>query len=129
MLFAFSRDGAVPGHRMWTRLNHHCVPANAVLLICFLALVLTAPALERRRASSSTRAVMSIATIGLYVAYVIPIYLRWRAGRLVRARARGRSGRWYKPLNPVAILWVTSSASSSSCPSPTPASRWRDEFD
>ena len=37
-------------------------------------------------------AVVSIAVIGLYIAYVIPIYLRWRNGRPVPDRARGRSG-------------------------------------
>src|SRR3954471_5884337 len=43
MLFAFSRDGAVPGWRTWSKLNHRHVPANAVLLICFLAFLLAAP--------------------------------------------------------------------------------------
>ena len=29
MLFAFSRDGAVPGHQLWSRLNSHRVPLAA----------------------------------------------------------------------------------------------------
>ena len=33
MCYAFSRDRAVPGHRLWTRLNHHRMPAFAVLFI------------------------------------------------------------------------------------------------
>ena len=33
MLFAFSRDRAVPGWRLWTRLNHDRVPAFAVIAI------------------------------------------------------------------------------------------------
>ena len=36
-------------------------------------------------------AVVSIAVIGLYIAYVIPIYLRWRMGD-ASSRARGPSG-------------------------------------
>ena len=33
MMYAFSRDRAVPGWRLWTRLNHHRVPAYAVDLL------------------------------------------------------------------------------------------------
>ena len=33
MCYAFSRDRAVPGWRIWTRLNHHRVPAYAVLFM------------------------------------------------------------------------------------------------
>ena len=32
MMYAFSRDRAVPGHRLWTRLNHHRVPAYAAFV-------------------------------------------------------------------------------------------------
>ena len=42
---AFSRDHAIPGWRMWTRLNHHRVPAYAVVFACACALVMTLPAL------------------------------------------------------------------------------------
>ena len=33
MTFAFSRDGAVPGHRLWRRLNKHRTPTWAVLFV------------------------------------------------------------------------------------------------
>ena len=38
-------------------------------------------------------AVTSIAVIGLYLAFAIPIYLRWRHGGRVRGRARGTTAR------------------------------------
>ena len=41
MCYAFSRDRAVPGHRIWTRLNHHRVPAYSVIFMAFLALIVT----------------------------------------------------------------------------------------
>ena len=58
MTYAFSRDRAVPGWRLWTRLNHHRVPAYAVVFSCVAALLMTLPALEgdaerRRRTRSS----------------------------------------------------------------------------
>src|SRR6476646_6029201 len=46
MTYAFSRDRAVPGWQMWTRLNHHRVPAFAVIFSCVAALIMTLPALE-----------------------------------------------------------------------------------
>jgi amino acid transporter len=104
MLFAFSRDGAVPGWRRWSKLNGKHVPANGVLLICFLAFVLAAPAWSGN-AVFVYAAVTSIATIGLYVAYVIPIFLRLRQGDSFDP-GPWSLGRWYKPLNVIAIAWV-----------------------
>src|SRR3954451_25285684 len=104
MLFAFSRDRAVPGSKYWSKLNHHYVPANAVVLICFLAFLLAAPAWSGD-AFFVYAAVTSVATIGLYVAYAIPIFLRLRRGDRFDP-GPWSLGRWYKPLNVIAILWV-----------------------
>ena len=54
-----------------------------------LALILTLPALKGNKDGITVAftAVVSIGVIGLYIAYVIPIYLRWRMRRRVRARA------------------------------------------
>ena len=45
MLFAFSRDGAVPGASRWAKLNARKVPANAVLVSTVVAAIITLPAL------------------------------------------------------------------------------------
>ena len=81
-VYAFSRDRAVPGHRVWTRLNHHRVPAYAVLGSCAAALIITLPALEGDDAAFPVRVLRRRLdrVIGLYIAYVIPTYLRWRMG-------------------------------------------------
>ena len=44
MTFAFSRDGAIPGHRLWRRLGSNGTPTFAVLFVCLMALVVTIPA-------------------------------------------------------------------------------------
>jgi len=82
MAYAFSRDGAVPGHRVWSKLNRNRVPVNAVIGACVAGLVLTLPALYRGSAGVPTAfyAVVSVAVIGLYLAFLIPIALRLRAG-------------------------------------------------
>jgi amino acid transporter len=85
MLFAFSRDGAVPGSAYWSRLNKNRVPVYGVVLSAVVAIALTAPALVKVDINGAPVpvaffAVVSIGVVGLYVAFAIPIFLRWRAG-------------------------------------------------
>ncbi len=82
MMFAFSRDGAVPGSRLWSKVNVNGTPRNAVLLSAVVALVLTLPALYKSPTGAPTAflAVVSIGVIGLYLAFAIPIWYRWKAG-------------------------------------------------
>jgi len=83
MLFAFSRDGAVPGHRYWRKLSANRVPVYSVVLAAVVAALLTAPALVKVDINGAPVpvaffAVVTIGVVGLYVAFSIPIYLRWR---------------------------------------------------
>jgi amino acid transporter len=82
MIFAFSRDGAVPGARRWATVNANGTPRNAVLLGAVAGVVLTLPALYKapNGAPVAFYAVVSIGVIGLYAAFAIPIWYRWRAG-------------------------------------------------
>jgi amino acid transporter len=82
MLFAFSRDGAVPGSKLWAKVNANGTPRNAVLLGAAVGVVLTLPALYKSPSGAPTAffAVVSIGVLGLYLAFAIPIWLRWRAG-------------------------------------------------
>jgi amino acid transporter len=107
MTYAFSRDRAVPGWRFWTRLNHHRVPAYAVIFSCVAALVMTLPALEgdANGAPYAFFAVVSICVIGLYIAYVLPVFLRWRMGDAF-VPGPWTLGKKYKWVNPAAIIWV-----------------------
>ena len=91
MLFAFSRDGAVPGSQYWSKLNHNRVPVYGVILSAVIAVVLTLPALVKVDINGAPVpvaffAVVSIGVVGLYVAFAIPIWLRWKAGDSLHAR-------------------------------------------
>ena len=78
MIYAFSRDGAVPGHQLWSKINKRTrTPTNSIWLAVVGAFILWLPYLYN---PSAYFAVISIAVIGLYVAYGIPIFLRLRAG-------------------------------------------------
>lgn len=130
MTYAFSRDRAVPGWKLWTKLNHHKVPANAVLLSCGLALLMTLPALEgdENAFPYAFFAVVSICVIGLYVAYAIPIYLRWKQGEDFD-RGPWTLGAKYKWMNPAAIVWVAICVVIFCLPFTPAGVPWRDEFD
>jgi len=107
MCFAFSRDGAVPGHNLWRRLNHNRTPTWSVLFVAVAALVITIPALFGNSAGLPVAfyAVTSITVIGLYIAYILPVFLRWRMGDKFEAGVWNLRGH-YKWINLIAIVWV-----------------------
>jgi len=104
MMFAFSRDGAVPlGRTVFRKVSRtHRVPINAVIGIAFLSWALMLPSLVN---NIGYLVATSIAVIGLYIAYVVPVYLRWRAGDSFETGAWSL-GRHYKWINPIAVCWV-----------------------
>jgi amino acid transporter len=107
MTFAFSRDGAVPGHKLWRRLGKNRTPTWAVFFVVLFALIVTIPAYFPNHLGTPIAflAVTSISVIGLYIAYTIPVYLRWRAGDTFTAGS-WTLGAKYKWMNPIAISWV-----------------------
>ena len=107
MTFAFSRDGAVPGHNLWRRLGKNKTPTWAVVFVCVVALIITLPAYKGNHAGLPVAflAVTSISVIGLYIAYTIPVFLRWRMGDKFEA-GPWTLGAKYKWINVIAIVWV-----------------------
>ncbi|MDQ2743578.1 MAG: amino acid permease [Chloroflexota bacterium] len=103
MIYAFSRDGALPGSSFWHRINKRTrTPTNSIWLAAVAAFLLGVPYLFNATAYA---AVTSIAVIGLYIAYVLPVLLRLLAGsRFVRGP--WHLGRWSAPVDAIAVLWV-----------------------
>ncbi|MEV7345486.1 amino acid permease [Streptomyces sp. NPDC093544] len=103
MIYAFSRDGALPFSHLWHTVNPRTrTPVAAVWLAALGALVLGLPYLINVTAYA---AVTSIAVIGLYIAYVIPTLLRIRKGEAFE-RGPWHLGRWSRPIGIVSVLWV-----------------------
>jgi amino acid transporter len=110
MLFAFSRDRAVPGHRLWSKVSSKKIPANGVMVTALLAGIITLPALVQvdingAPAPIAFYAVISIGVVGLYLCFAVPIYYRWKAGDSFPV------GRWnlrghYKWMAPVALIEI-----------------------
>jgi amino acid permease (GABA permease) len=103
MIYAFSRDGALPGSRLWHRINPRTqTPTSAVWLATGGAFLLGVPDLWNATAYA---AVTSVSVIGLYIAYVIPVFLRLRQGDSFE-RGPWHLGRWSKPIGTVAVGWT-----------------------
>ena len=103
MIYAFSRDGALPGSAFWHKINHRTrTPTNSIWLAAVGAFILGVPYLW---SSTAYAAVTSIATIGLYIAYGIPILLRLRLGDRFQ-RGPWHLGRWSAPIGVVAVIWI-----------------------
>ena len=103
MIYAFSRDGALPGSSFWHRVNKRTrTPTNAIWLAAGGALILGLPYLWNYAAYA---AVTSIAVIGLYIAYVTPTFLRLRKGEDFK-RGPWHLGRWSYVVGWTAVVWV-----------------------
>ncbi len=101
MIYAFSRDGAVPLHNVWHRLNRGRTPRNAILLAVVCSFILAVPSLW---SVTAYVAVTSIATIGLYIAYALPIFLRQFSKDF--KPGPWHLGVWSRPIGWVAVIWV-----------------------
>jgi amino acid transporter len=102
VVYAFARDGGMPASAVWKRVSaRYLTPAPAIWLSVVVALVATI--------SSGTYAVVtSISVIGLYVSYIVPVWLAWRARGSAGAVLRGpwHLGRFGSVINIVAMTWV-----------------------
>jgi amino acid transporter len=103
MVFAFSRDNALPGSALWRRVSSRTqTPVPAVWLSVVVAGVLAVPSLY---SATAYGAVTAINVIGITPAYAIPIFLKLRAGDRFEP-GPWRLGRWSRPIGWTAVGWV-----------------------
>ena len=85
MMFAFSRDRAVPGHSVVAqgepRTASRSPPSGRSAILAWALMIPT-----YWNAATGYLVGTSIAVIGLYIAFILPVILRFRAGRQLRAR-------------------------------------------
>jgi amino acid transporter len=104
--YAFSRDRGMPGWWLFRRLNQARVPLYAVLAVSVVSLVITVPAYWGTNGVPwAYFAITSICTVGLYLAYIIPVFLRLRRGANFQP-GPWTLGRHYKWVNVGAIIFV-----------------------
>jgi amino acid transporter len=105
-IFAFSRDGAMPGSGWWHSVSSRTrTPVNAVWLAAVCALALVIPGWWSHTAFT---ALVSVNVCGLFLAYGVPVLLRLRLDDF-------RTGPWHlgrfgKPVGVVAVVWIVVSS-------------------
>jgi amino acid transporter len=106
MIYAFARDGAIPGSQLWHQINPRTrTPTNGIWFAVVGAIILGLPSLYTRQGYAiAFFAIVSVAVVGLYVSYVIPVFLR----RVNRGFVPGpwQLGRASAVIGWAAIVWV-----------------------
>jgi amino acid transporter len=105
--YAFSRDRGMPGWSLFRRLTAKRVPFNAVIAVSVVSLIITIPAYFGTKTGVPWAyfAITSICTVGLYLAYILPVFLRLRHGDKFKP-GPWTLGRSYKWVNIGAIAFV-----------------------
>jgi len=116
MAYAFARDGALP--RIFQGVTSNGTPFRTLLLMAFLAFILALPSLG---SSVAYAAATSIATIGLYISYVIPITL----GGIYQQQFKAQKGpfnlgRFSRPVSLLATVYVAFITIAFCLPNATP---------
>ena len=127
--YAFSRDRAIPGWTIWRRVNRDRVPFNAVIGVSLFSLIIAIPALfGTNNIPFAFFALTGICTVGLYLAYIIPVYLRLRAGDSFEVGPWNLGSR-YKLVNTMGIIFVILVVFALDLPYTPTGLPWNDGFD
>lgn len=106
-IFAFARDGAMPGSRLWHSVSPRTrTPVKAVWLAAGCSFLLITPAWWSHTVFA---AIVSVNVVGLYLAYGVPIYLRLRLGTEFEP-GPWHLGRWGRPVARTAVAWIVFSS-------------------
>ncbi|MGI9021425.1 MAG: amino acid permease [Solirubrobacterales bacterium] len=127
--YAFSRDRGMPGWAIFSKVNRDRVPFNAVIAVSFFSLVIAIPALfGKNDIPFAFFAITGICTVGLYLAYIIPVYLRLRKGDAFEPGPWNLGGR-YKIVNTLAIVFVILVVFALDLPYTPTGLPWHEDFD
>jgi amino acid transporter len=127
--YAFSRDKGMPGWALFRRVNNDRVPVYAVMAVSVFALIITLPALGgENNIPFAFYAITGICTVGLYIAYTIPVYLRLRKGDSFDPGPWTLGGR-YRLVNTLALVFVVLVVYSLNLPYTPTGLPWNDGFD
>jgi amino acid transporter len=102
MLFAFARDGGLPGSHYFARVSPRFMSPHWAVWVC------AAAALAIGLWTQVYSAMVALSTLALYASYALPIALGLWARSSGRWRNRGPwdLGRWSSSVNAIALGWV-----------------------
>jgi amino acid transporter len=103
-LYAFSRDGAVPGSSIWSKINkRYDLPLHALLLSTLIQALL---GLIYLGSSAAFNAFTGVATICLSASYAIPVFIVLLRGRHLIDKAPFHLGKFGYVINIITVLWI-----------------------
>ena len=116
----------------WAKLNSNKVPVNGVILTVIIALIITSPALiavdvNGVPSAVAFSAVVTIGVIGLYLAFAIPIFLRWRMGSAFKQGSWNLGNKW-KWMAPIAVVEIIITSIVALMPGSPLAIPWGSQF-
>ncbi|MGH2591610.1 MAG: amino acid permease [Actinomycetota bacterium] len=127
--YAFARDRGMPGWFIFRRVNRDRVPFNAVVAVAVASLIIAIPALfGKNNIPFAFFALTGICTVGLYLAYIIPVYLRLRKGDDFEPGPWNLGSR-YRLVNILAIAFVVLVVFALDLPYTPAGLPWNDGFD
>jgi amino acid transporter len=127
--YAFARDRAIPGWGLFRRVNRDRVPFNAVIAVSVFSLIIAIPALfGENDIPFAFFAITGICTVGLYLAYIIPVYLRLRAGDSFQPGPWNLGAR-YRIVNTLAIVFVVLVVFALDLPYTPTGLPWHEDFE
>jgi amino acid transporter len=107
MIYAFSRDGAIPGHKLWHKINPRTkTPTNSIWFAVAFSFLLGVPSLKTNASGVPVafNAVVSLAVVAFTISFALPIALRlFRGSEFIEGPMS--LGRFSKPINILALMW------------------------
>jgi amino acid transporter len=116
--YAFARDGAIPGSRLWRQVNKRLdIPLNALLLStavdCLLGLIYFG-------STAAFNSFTGVATICLSTSYGLPIFVSVLRGRKAVKNSSFSLGKFGFAINVTTIAWICLAIVLFCCPSTLP---------
>jgi amino acid transporter len=103
-LYAFSRDGAVPGSNIWSKINkRYDIPLYALLLSTFIQGLL---GLIYLGSSAAFNAFTGVATICLSASYGLPVFILLIQKRRLVDGAPFHLGKFGYVINIITVIWI-----------------------
>jgi amino acid transporter len=119
----------MPGWAVFRRVNRDRVPFNAVIAVSVASLVIAIPALfGKNDIPFAFFALTGICTVGLYLAYILPVYLRLRKGDSFEPGPWNLGGR-FRVVNVLAIAFVILVVFALDLPYTPAGLPWHSDFD
>ncbi|GAQ80863.1 amino acid transporter protein [Klebsormidium nitens] len=104
VVYAFSRDGGLPGSRYWRQIHPRLQsPVHAVWLCAFIAILVGVPVLKL---DALFTAITSISTVGWVGGYAVPIFFRLIQPSSKFERGPFHLGSFSRPVCFLAFSWI-----------------------